>query len=143
MGPILFSTRILKLAFLHIIPPHANDFTLAHCPFTSLSMAFLLILGPVLLLFLSYKLVIRPFFFSPLSRIPCAHFTSPLSNGWILWQRYRGRENRSIHDAHRRLGPIIRLGPAELSVNSIDALKVIYSDVFDRDEFYRVFSNYG
>jgi unspecific monooxygenase len=35
------------------------------------------------------------------------------------------------------------LGPAELSVNSIDALKVIYSDMFDRDEFYTVFSNYG
>jgi hypothetical protein len=138
----LFSTRILTLAFLHIISPHANDFILASCPFTSLSMAFLLILGPVLLLFLSCKFVIRSVFFSPLSRIPSAHFTSPLSNGWILWQRYRGRENRSIHDAHRRLGPIVRLGPAELSVNSIDALKVIYSDIFDRDEFYTVFSNY-
>jgi hypothetical protein len=106
-------------------------------------MAFLLIFGSVLLLFLSYKIVIQPLFFDPLSRIPNAHVTSPFSRGWILWQRYKARENRAIHDAHRRLGPVVRLGPTELSVNSPDALKVIYSDTFDRDAFYTAFTNYG
>ncbi|KAE9371836.1 cytochrome P450 [Stipitochalara longipes BDJ] len=105
-------------------------------------MGLLLISGSVLLLFLSYKFVIHPLFFSPLSRIPSAHFTSDLSNGWIIWQRYRGRENRAIHDAHQRLGPIVRLGPRALSVNSADALKVIYSDRFYKDEFYAAFANY-
>jgi len=105
-------------------------------------MGLLLISGSVLLLFLSYKLVIQPLL-SPLSRIPNAHFTSHLSNGWIIWQRYQGRENRAIHDAHQRLGPIVRLGPRALSVNTADDLKVIYSDRFDKDEFYAAFANYG
>ncbi|KAN0096812.1 putative cytochrome P450 [Hyaloscypha variabilis] len=106
-------------------------------------MGLSLIFGSVLLLFLSYKFVILPLFFSPLSTIPKAHFTSHLSNGWIILQRYRGRENRAIHNAHQRLGPIVRLGPKALSVNSADALKVIYSDRFDKDEFYAAFANYG
>lgn len=107
-------------------------------------MDFLTILGSLLLLFLTYKYFLQPAFLSPLSRIPGAHFTSHFSTAWILWQRYRGRENRAIHDAHKRLGPIVRLGSTELSVNSLDALKAIYSDDFDKDEFYsRAFDNYG
>jgi hypothetical protein len=106
-------------------------------------MAILLLFESVLLLSLAYIFVIRPIFFSPLSRIPSAHFTSHFLNGWIIWQRYLGRETKAIHDAHRRLGPIVRLGPRELSVNSADALRVIYSDRFDKDAFYHAFANYG
>jgi hypothetical protein len=48
-----------------------------------------------------------------------------------------------IHDVHKRLGPIVRLDSTELSVNSLDSLKVVYNG-FDRDEFYRrAFDNYG
>ncbi len=107
-------------------------------------MESLLILGSLLLLFLTFKYLVQPAFLSPLSRIPCAHFTSCFSNGWILWQRYSCRENRAIHDAHQRLGPIVRLGATELSVNSVDALKTVYSDDLDKDVFYsRAFDNYG
>ena len=107
-------------------------------------MAFLLIFVSVLMLVISYKYFIQPSFLSPLSRIPSAHSTSPFSNVWILWQRYHRRENRTIHDAHMRLGPIVRLGPTELHVNSVEALKVVYSDAFDKTDFYsRTFENYG
>jgi unspecific monooxygenase len=42
------------------------------------------------------------------------------------------------------LGPIVRLGATELSVNSVDALKTVYSDDLDKDVFYsRAFDNYG
>jgi unspecific monooxygenase len=112
-------------------------------PFWTSQMGLSLTFGYVLLLFLSYKFVILPLFFSPLSTIPKAHFTSHLSNGWIILQRYCGRENKAIYNAHQRLGPIVRIGPKALSVNSADALKVIYSDRFDKDEFYTAFANYG
>jgi hypothetical protein len=95
---------------------------------------------PVLL----YKYVLHPAFFSPLSKLPSAHFTSPFFNGWIQWQRYWGWENRAIHNAHERLGPIVRLGSTEISVNSVDAVRVVYSDAFDKHEWYsRAFENYG
>jgi hypothetical protein len=98
----------------------------------------------VLLLLLLYNCFIYPAFLSPLAKIPNAHFTSPFSNFWIQWQRYRSSENKAIHEAHKRLGPIVRLGATELSVNSLDCVRTVYGDGFDRHEWYcRAFENYG
>jgi hypothetical protein len=55
-----------------------------------------------------------------------------------------GRENRAIHESHTCLGPIVRLGATEISVNSVDALRTVYSNRLDKHEFYsRAFDNYG
>ena len=109
-----------------------------------MASASLEIVASVLLLLILYKYLIQPAFLSPLSRIPNAHFTSSFSDGWIKWQRFNGKENRAIHDAHQRLGPIVRLGSSEISVNSVEGLKAVYSDGFDKHEWYgRAFSNYG
>jgi unspecific monooxygenase len=55
-----------------------------------------------------------------------------------------GRENQTIHDVHTRLGPIVRLGITEISVNSVEALRTVYSNRLDKHEFYsRAFDNYG
>lgn len=109
-----------------------------------ITMTLLLILGFIFLSVFLYTQLIYPAILSPLSKIPSAHFTSSFSNGWILWQRYMGRENRAIHEAHTRLGPIIRLGATEISVNSIEALRTVYSNRLDKHEFYsRAFDNYG
>ena len=102
------------------------------------------IFGYALLSLLIYRYFVYPTFFSPLSKIPNAHFTSPFSNKWIQWQRYRGTQNRAIHDAHNRLGSVIRLGITELSVNSLECVRTVYGDGFDRHEWYsRAFENYG
>jgi hypothetical protein len=106
-------------------------------------MLFIVVLCFAILLYLSYKFFIHPAFLSPLSAIPNAHFTSSFSNGWMIWQRYRGQTNRAIHDAHKRLGQVVRLGLTEISVNSAEALKVVYSDSFEKDDFYVPFGNYG
>ncbi len=98
------------------------------------------LLGVFLTYFL-YKFIIYPAFLSPLTSLPNAHFTSSFSNGWIIWQRYRGRSNKAVHDAHR-LGPIVRLGLTEISVNSVEGLNVIYSSTFEKDKFYVPFANY-
>lgn len=80
------------------------------------------VLGAVILYAFSlllYHFIIVPVFVSPLSKIPAAHPTSSLSPAWILWTRWRGRENATVLAAHERLGPLVRLGPNEISVNCI------------------------
>jgi hypothetical protein len=106
-------------------------------------MALVIVCGSILLLFLSYKYFIYPVLFSPLSNIPNAHFTSPFSNGWILWQRFCRKENKAIHAAHERLGPVVRLGSTEFSVNNVEGVRTTYGGDFEKDEWYSQFQNYG
>ena len=97
------------------------------------------------LLFLFYKHVVYPAFLSPLAKIPNAHFTAGFSPLWILWKRYSGAENRAIHDAHLKYGPIVRTGPNDINVNCVDGgIKTIYSGGFEKPNWYpNVFQNYG
>lgn len=102
--------------------------------------------GPVaaaIFVVLVYQYIIHPAFFSPLSRIPNAHWSAPISRFWILNVRFTRRENRTLHDAHRRLGPIIRVAPNELSINDLDSLRTVYQGGFEKPVWYSVFDNYG
>ena len=44
--------------------------------------------------------------------------------------------NSTIRALHAKHGPIVRLGPNELSVNSAASLKTIYGGGFDKSDFY-------
>ncbi|KAI0532105.1 cytochrome P450 3A12 [Xylaria digitata] len=90
-----------------------------------------------------YHYVFYPAIFSPLARIPTPHWTCSISDAWILFARFRSNENRSLHAAHLRCGPIVRVGPCELSVNSLEAVKTIYQGGFDKHSWYSVFNNFG
>ncbi|OTB11170.1 hypothetical protein K445DRAFT_370562 [Daldinia sp. EC12] len=96
-----------------------------------------------LVAFLIYKYILYPSIFSPLSKIPTPHWSCSISPIWILWARFNGRENRTLHAAHKQYGPIVRVGPKELSVNSVEAVKTIYQGGFDKHEWYSLFDNYG
>ncbi|KAL8891564.1 MAG: hypothetical protein Q9215_001428 [Flavoplaca cf. flavocitrina] len=97
-----------------------------------------------LLLSLLYKFIIQRAYLSPLSAIPNAHFSAPFSPFWLQWKRRSGNTGtHAIFAAHNRLGPVIRLAPNELSVNSLDGLRTIYQGGFERDEWYLRFRNYG
>jgi hypothetical protein len=78
------------------------------------------ILSGAAVLYILYRFVIAPCFISPLSKIPAAHPTSSFSPVWILWTRWCSRENATVLAAHERLGPLIRLGPDEISVNCVN-----------------------
>jgi hypothetical protein len=93
--------------------------------------------------FALYKLVVYPEFISPLSKIPKAHWSASTSPIWILWTRFRCQENRNLHAAHERLGPVIRVGPNELSVNDIAGLRTVYGGGFEKGDWYSIFDNYG
>ncbi|KAI1866883.1 uncharacterized protein JN550_007430 [Neoarthrinium moseri] len=91
-----------------------------------------------------YRYILHPAALSSLSKIPSAHWSCSVSPIWILWVRFQNRENRTLHEAHRRHGPVVRVAPNEVSVNNMDAVKTVYvQGAFDKHEWYSVFHNYG
>lgn len=91
-----------------------------------------------------YHYVIYPYFISPLSKIPNAHFTSQITSAWISRRRKAGTEIQTIYSLHQKHGPVVQLGPGELSVNSTGGLRTIYTGGFDKDAWYQgVFVNFG
>ncbi|KAJ4221049.1 hypothetical protein NW759_007117 [Fusarium solani] len=96
-----------------------------------------------LALLLLYHHVLHPAFISPLRKLPAAHWTCHFSSIWILAARLYRRENRSLHEAHIKLGPVVRIGPAEVSVDGVEGMRVIYQGGFEKGFWYSVFSNYG
>lgn len=53
--------------------------------------------------------------------------------------------NKTIHDAHQRCGPIVRLGPGEVSINCVDGgIRTVYAGGFEKHDWYpRIFGAYG
>ncbi|KAK3994561.1 hypothetical protein QBC44DRAFT_41655 [Cladorrhinum sp. PSN332] len=96
-----------------------------------------------LIVFLTWRYIIHPAFFSPLSQIPNAHWSVPFSSFWILKVRFFRHENRTLAVAHRRLGPVIRIGPEELSINDQESVRTVYQGGFEKPVWYSVFDNYG
>ncbi|EPS27932.1 hypothetical protein PDE_02876 [Penicillium oxalicum 114-2] len=101
--------------------------------------------GLAILLVVVYKGIIYPAFLSPLAQIPNAHWSVPISPVWMLWRRFRMRNNRTIQAAHEQLGPIVRLGPSEISINCVDGgIKSVYTGGFEKHEWYpRLFGSLG
>lgn len=95
------------------------------------------------LLYLTYRFLIYPAFLSPLSALPNAHWSSPISPLWILHKRYAHRENGALVAAHKRHGPYVRVAPNEVSVDDVEGTKQIYMGGFDKPDWYAVFDNYG
>jgi hypothetical protein len=88
-------------------------------------------------IYVVYVYLIHPFFISPNRHIPAAHWSARIFPLWILWIRYREVEVATIHSAHQRLGPIILLGPNEISVNSFKGgIQPIYAGGFEKHEWY-------
>ena len=53
----------------------------------------------------------------------------------MLWKRLRGHENRTIYEAHRQHGPVVRLGLKEISINTVsDGLRIVYDGNFDKHD---------
>lgn len=105
-----------------------------------IGLAIALLLG--CLLELLYRAIFHPALISPLSKLPAAHPTSHFASTWIWWRRRNGRESRSIFAAHQRCGPIVRLGPNEVSIASQEGLHKVYFGGFTRTEWVLAFRNY-
>ena len=108
-------------------------------------MASLTIVGvALLLLLLLYKYFLFPTFFSPLSKIPNAHFSAPILPLWIWTKRRNATGVRTSLALHEKYGPVVRLGPNEISINSAESLRTVYIGGFEKHKWYLdAFVNYG
>lgn len=102
-------------------------------------------LGLVLLLgWLVYRYIVYPSLVSPLAKLPSAHPSCAFSRFWFQRQCTQMRELKTLCATHKRHGPIVRLGPEEVSVVSEDGLKAVYVAGLDKAVWYQqTFYNYG
>ncbi|EFQ95282.1 hypothetical protein PTT_06732 [Pyrenophora teres f. teres 0-1] len=103
----------------------------------------------VVVLLLVTRLVVE-YIRNPLRKVPAAHPLAHFTSLWIHAVRWRGVENTTLKAAHDRLGPIVCLGPREISVNCVKGgIRDVYAAGFEkvcaRDGYnwYSFFSNYG
>lgn len=87
---------------------------------------------------------------NPLRKIPAAHPTAHVSSLWIAWVRWRHIENATLKEAHARLGPIVCLGPEEISINCVKGgIRDVYGGGFEKVNakngynWYSFFTNYS
>jgi Cytochrome P450 len=95
----------------------------------------------LILLFISYR-GLNNFFH--LNQIPGPTIYA-LTKWRLAFDDYTGTRTRKIHALHANHGPVVRIGPNEISFSSLSALRTIYGagSGFERTTFYRMFDVYG
>lgn len=105
---------------------------------TLVAAAIVFIIAPVLV----WHFIIYPLFWSPLASIPAAHPLCHITPLWIHWRRLRGQEYECVTKAFLSKGPYVRLGPREIAVNDIEAVRCgwgVGSSSFDKHHSYTYF----
>jgi cytochrome P450 len=96
------------------------------------------------ILYSTYKTLLYPFLLSPLRRIPAAHPLCKWTSAWFKYRRTHSQELRTLYSAHQKYGPIVQLGPSEVSIVSQEGLQKVYSAGLDKDLWYlEIMSNYN
>ncbi|EPE06859.1 benzoate 4-monooxygenase cytochrome p450 [Ophiostoma piceae UAMH 11346] len=73
---------------------------------------------------------------TPLAQVPSAGLLAPVSRlAWAFPHEYRGTITLDLPKLHDRLGPLVRIGPTEVSYYSLDAYDVIHKagSKFEKD----------
>lgn len=111
-----------------------------------LSLSLIAVLAPLALLLHTLVSYLR----NPLRKIPAAHPLAPFTGLWISSIRWRKTENATLKAAHDRLGPIVCLGPQEVSVNCVKGgIREVYAGGFEKRDaasgynWYGFFTNFG
>jgi len=71
-----------------------------------------------------------------------ARFTA----AWLKYKEFTGDRRAYIHNLHQELGPVVRLGPNEVSFASAEAIKEIYTSGgsgYEKTEFYNIFKQFN
>ncbi|KAH2643811.1 hypothetical protein KXV95_004337 [Aspergillus fumigatus] len=72
------------------------------------------------------SVVIYNYFFHPLARVP-GPWTGAIFPFWTMSSLYRRTLNPDLAELHKRYGPIVRVGPNQLSFATVEAQKMIYN----------------
>lgn len=75
-----------------------------------------------------------------LRRFPGMSMLASLTNIPYMYYSNQGRRFKEVHEAHQRLGPVVRVGPNSVSFNDVQAARDIYGhgSPVRKDEFYDV-----
>lgn len=105
-------------------------------------MTIILYIIPLVLL-VAY-LFVEPLFVSTLSKVPGPKWFA-LTKWRLAYEDWKGTRTRMIDQLHGRYGPVVRIGPHEVSFNSLASLRTIYGpgSQYGRTSFYRMFDVYG
>lgn len=109
-------------------------------------MAYILIVVTLIVaaLVIFEYVFLHPLYLNPLGRIPGPKLYA-LTRWRLAYEDWKGTRTRTIHQLHLKHGPVVRVGPNEVSFNSLTALRTIYGpgSRFGRTTFYRMFDAYG
>jgi hypothetical protein len=104
-----------------------------------------ILLGLVVSLILATTyFILEPLCLSPLSKIPGPTLFA-ITKWRLAIEDFKGTRTRAIDELHKQYGPAVRIGPSEVSFNSLSALRTIYGpgSRYGRTNFYRMFDVYG
>ena len=82
---------------------------------------------------------------SPLTKLP-GPFHTRFTAAWLKYKEFNGDRRAYIHNLHQEFGPVVRLGPNEVSFASAEAIKEIYtlgSSGYEKTEFYNLFRQFN
>lgn len=102
------------------------------------------LLGITTCLLLAVYLLVEPLILSPLAKIPGPKLFA-LTKWRLAYEDWKETRTQNIDDLHRQYGTAVRIGPSEVSFNSLSALRTIYGpgSRYGRTQFYRMFDVYG
>ncbi|KAJ5142662.1 uncharacterized protein N7515_001449 [Penicillium bovifimosum] len=83
-------------------------------------------------------------FTSPLSTIPGPWYTR-FTSLWLKFKEFTANRREYVHQMHKIYGPVVRLGPNEVSFTSLEAIKEIYASGgsgYDKTEYYDLFRQF-
>lgn len=103
---------------------------------------FLTLSSALVVLVLAVTLPVIRYYLDPLGlrRFPAASALAATTRLWCAKNSYMGKRYTSIEEAHKRLGPVVRISSSHLSFNDPAAIKDIYGHINGgkilKDEFY-------
>ncbi|RFU26841.1 hypothetical protein B7463_g9494, partial [Scytalidium lignicola] len=97
-----------------------------------------------LTVFLAKWLFLDSLILSPLRHIPGPKIFA-VTKWRLAYEDWKGTRTRTINKLHQIYGPAVRIGPSEVSFNSLTVLRTIYGpgSGYGRTAFYRMFDVYG
>lgn len=92
---------------------------------------------------LCFVIAVYRLYFAPLSRIPGPWITA-ITSWWVMFHEFKGDRTVTLDALHRQYGPIVRISPSEVSINSRSGLKEVYGvgSTYSKSPFYEMFVYY-
>lgn len=100
-----------------------------------------ILLTPYAILLLPVIFYVLPYLRNWQIRDIPAPFPAAWTNLWLMYQARQGRRYLAVHEAHKKLGKLVRLQPHHVSVADADAITQIYGhgNGFLKSEYYDAF----